>query len=179
MSELTPEQESVLYQQTEYWLTRAETLFACEFPEIPVLLNLKGSAAGQYRGGQQPCIRYNRLIAAQALDDFVARTVPHEVAHYVVDRCFTSKRIKPHGMEWQNIMRAFGLEPSVCHRYDLSGVPVRRQRQYAYICDCREHQLSATRHNRVQHRGTSYLCSHCGSPLRSAIDEAEIRPRNC
>lgn len=167
MSDLTPQQKSMLHQQTGHWLSKARTLVKHELPDVPVLLNLKGSAAGQYRGGEQPCIRYNRLIAAQTFDNFIARTVPHEVAHYVVDRCFAGKRVKPHGIEWQNVMRSFGLEPSVCHRYDLSRVPVRKQRRYAYVCDCREHQLSATRHNRVQYRGTNYLCSKCGSKLRA------------
>ncbi len=174
MSKLSPQQESVLREQTGFWLGQARLITRCELPELPVLLNLRGSAAGQYRGGSHPCIRYNPLIAAQAFEDFIARTVPHEVAHYVVENTFTGKRIKPHGPEWQGIMRAFGLEPSVCHSYDISRVPVRRQRRYPYTCDCREHQLSATRHNRVQYRGTSYLCNQCGTKLKSIPDPAAL-----
>jgi len=166
MSKLTDQQESILREQTGYWLERACLITQHDIPKIPVLLNLRGSAAGQYRGGQQPCIRYNPLIAAQAFADFIARTVPHEVAHYVVDNLFAGKRVKPHGIEWQSLMQAFGLEPSVCHRYDLTEVPVRKQRRYAYLCDCRQHQLSATRHNRIQRRGTNYLCSQCGTELK-------------
>lgn len=150
-----------------YWLARARLVTGSEIPDLPVLLDLRGSAAGQYRGGSDPCIRYNPLIAAQAFADFLVRTVPHEVAHYAAEKSFPGKRLKPHGPEWQGIMRAFGLEPSVCHTYDLSRVPVRRQRRYMYACDCREHQLSATRHNRVQYRGASYLCSQCGAELKS------------
>lgn len=150
-----------------HWLAQARLITGCEIPDLPVLLNLKGSAAGQYQGGSLPCIRYNPLIAAQVFEDFIARTVPHEVAHYAVEKSFPGKRVKPHGLEWQSMMRAFGLEPSVRHTYDLSRVPVRRQRRYMYTCDCREHQLSATRHNRVQYREASYLCNQCGSKLKS------------
>lgn len=170
MSKLTTQQESVLREQTGFWLGQARLITRCELPELPVLLNLRGSAAGQYRGGSHPCIRYNPQIAAQAFEDFIARTVPHEVAHYVVEKLFPRKRIKPHGPEWQGIMQAFGLEPSVCHSYDLSRVQVRRQRRYLYSCDCREHQLSTTRHNRVRYDGTSYLCQQCGSKLKMIPD---------
>jgi SprT protein len=169
MSKLSSQQESLLREHTSYWLVQSSRITGENLPEVPVLLDLKGSAAGQYRGGAQPCIRYNRIIAAQAFEDFIARTIPHEVAHYVVDRLYAGKRVKPHGIEWQSMMRAFGLEPSVCHRYDLSQVPVRQQRRYDYICNCREHRLSATRHNRVQHKGINYLCSQCGSELRAVL----------
>ncbi len=169
MSKLSSQQESLLREQTSYWLAQATRITEEEIPELPVLLDLRGSAAGQYRGGEQPCIRYNRIIAAQVFEDFIARTIPHEVAHYVVDRLYAGKRVKPHGIEWQSIMRAFGLEPSVRHRYDLSQVPVRQQRRYTYICDCRKHQLSATRHNRVQRKGISYFCSQCRSELRAVL----------
>lgn len=170
MSGLSREQEILLRQRTRYWLDQARLITGCEIPELPVLLNLRGSAAGQYRGGSQPCIRYNPLLAAQAFEEFIARTVPHEVAHYVVDKSFAKKQPKPHGPEWQSLMRSFGLEPSVCHNYDLSQVPVRQQRRYQYVCNCREHQLSATRHNRIQRRGTSYLCNQCGAELRPVMD---------
>jgi SprT protein len=170
MSNLSRQQESALRKQTRYWLDQARLITECKIPDLPVLLNLRGSAAGQYRGGAQPCIRYNRIIAAQAFEDFIARTVPHEVAHYVVDKLYAGKRVKPHGIEWQSMMLAFGMEPSVCHRYDLSRVPVRQQRRYTYTCDCRKHQLSATRHNRVQGKGVSYLCNQCGSALKAVSD---------
>ena len=171
INELSARQQSALRRQTGYWLARARLITGCKIPDIPVLLNLSGSAAGQYQGGSRPCIRYNPVIAAQAFADFIARTVPHEVAHYAVDKSFPGRRLKPHGPEWQSIMLAFGLEPSVCHSYDLSRVPLRRQRRYTYICDCREHQLSATRHNRIQRRGTSYLCNQCGAELKSVPGE--------
>ena len=171
INELSARPQSALRRQTGYWLARARLITGCKIPDIPVLLNLSGSAAGQYQGGSRPCIRYNPVIAAQAFADFIARTVPHEVAHYAVDKSFPGRRLKPHGAEWQSIMLAFGLEPSVCHSYDLSRVPLRRQRRYTYICDCREHQLSATRHNRIQRRGTSYLCNQCGAELKSVPGE--------
>ena len=170
MSPLSAEQETALHHHTSYWIEQARQLTGSEIPDLPVLLNLGGSAAGQYRSGNDPCIRYNPFIAALAFEDFICRTVPHEVPHYVVDKLFRSKRPKPHGQEWQDLMRAFGLEPSVCHSYDLSAVPVRRQRRYLYACDCREHQLSATRHNRIQRREATYSCARCGSEL-------SVRPR--
>jgi SprT protein len=95
-------------------------------------------------------------------DPFIAETVPHEVAHVVTHVCHG--RVAPHGSEWQGVMRWFGFSsPRRCHSFhsDTAG---RTQRRWTYRCDCRQHQLSTTRHNRAQ-RGIDYLCRVCGSTL--------------
>jgi len=62
-------------------------------------------------------------------------------------------------------MTAFGLEPSRCHEFDLAQVSTRRQRRFRYRCDCREHELSATRHNRILRGEQRYSCRKCGREL--------------
>ena len=59
-------------------------------------------------------------------------------------------------------------DPEVTFNRDLSGVPQRRQRTHPYRCACREHQLSSTRHNRVQRRKGEYQCLNCNGVLVSA-----------
>lgn len=135
-------------------------------PEVAVRCNLRGASAGQFRRHRDGRleIRYNLAMARQQPKDFIAETVPHEVAHLVAWLLF-GDRIKPHGPQWQSVMRYLGVaEPKRCHQFELAA-PARRQRRWHYRCDCREHQLSSTRHNRAR-RGQVYVCATCGKPLR-------------
>jgi SprT protein len=157
-----------LEDETRAWLQRALPLFrqaARRPPRVNVLLNLRGASAGQvrqYRDGRLT-IRYNLAMAAHQPEAFIAETVPHEVAHVVTSVCHG--RVRPHGREWQRVMQWFGIDqPRRCHDF-ASPVAGRSQRRWAYRCDCREHQLSTTRHNRAQ-RGLDYICRACSGPLR-------------
>ncbi|WP_457668721.1 SprT family zinc-dependent metalloprotease [Thiolapillus sp.] len=163
---LSSEQQQELLKITRHWVAEAGQLYSRHFPTPEVRFDLRGQTAGQYRGGDRPCIRYNTGIAAAQFDAFCKRTPPHEVAHYIMDCLHPRKDIKPHGREWRDLMRAYGLEPTRCHDYDLDKVPQRRQRRFTYTCACREHELSATRHNRVQYGKMEYRCTRCGESLR-------------
>jgi len=71
-------------------------------------------------------------------------------------------------------MRHLGIrKPERCHRYAVDTSDLRTQRRWAYVCDCREHQISTTRHNRVRRDQAEYRCRHCGSRLRRTDDRAE------
>lgn len=168
-----PERQRVV-ARTAFYIERARVLFEREFDMIPVLFNLRGRSAGMYvvKGGQR-CIRYNPHIFASDFDMGLQITVPHEVAHYITDCLFGLRHIRPHGEEWQRVMQAFGIaQPRATGRYDLSGIPQRRYRRFSYHCDCREHQLSSIRHNKVQNSRARYYCRYCGTTLRFNPDEA-------
>ena len=152
---------------TEDYLQRATDLYATGFAPVAVHFDLSGRAAGMYvvRAGVRR-IRYNPYIFAKYFASSLRTTVPHEVAHYVTDQLYGLHNIRPHGKEWQQVMRAFGVTPRATGNYDLSGVPVRRQRRFSYRCACREHQLSCVRHNKIQRRQVRYLCQSCGSVIR-------------
>lgn len=142
-------------------------------PLKPVLrFDLRGQAAGQARWqrGRQPELRFNLAVARRHADDFVHVTVAHEVAHLVTYQCHGHTR--PHGPEWQSVMRHFGImDPRRCHNYDVESNQVRHQRRWHYECRCRIHQLSTTRHNRVQRGQASYHCRRCGETLTYALGE--------
>ena len=137
-------------------------------PEVNLHYDLRGRSAGQmrcYTDGRME-IRYNLELAYLQPEDFLARTVPHEVAHLVTWVLY-GKAVRPHGPEWQEVMRCFGVEDaSRCHRYEVPQQSVRRQRRWTYRCAGREHQLTTTRHNRVQFDGQRYECRECGGRLR-------------
>jgi SprT protein len=62
-------------------------------------------------------------------------------------------------------MQALGASPRATGRYDLSGLPLRRQRRFTYRCGCQTHQLSTVRHNRVQRGEAIYLCRQCRAAM--------------
>jgi SprT protein len=155
-----------LESATNAWLQRARPLFAQAArrpPQVTVRHDLRGASAGQLRQGYDGSllIRYNLAMALRQPEAFLAETVPHEVAHVVTSVCHG--RVRPHGPEWQAVMRWFGFaQPQRCHQFET---PVgRRQRRWPYRCACREHRLSTTRHHRAQ-RGLAYVCRACGRSL--------------
>lgn len=159
-------QQAAVVDATGTWIARAGALYGRCFEPVPVLFDLKGRASGMYRVQRGiRVIRYNPWLFARYPADSLAVTVPHEVAHYIVDRLFGLGRVRPHGPEWRAVMLGFGVKPTATTRYDLDGIPARRQRRYAYRCECLVHQLSTRRHNLILRGEASYHCRRCGGHL--------------
>lgn len=160
-------QEQVTTATREHVLLAAQH-YQRDFSDIPVLFNLSGRMAGMYkvdRGKRQ--IRYNPYLFAKYFADNLATTVPHEVAHYVTDMLHGFRKVKPHGREWQAVMRVFGVEPKVTCDYDLAGIPMRSQRRFDYRCTCRHYALTTRRHNMIQNGERLYQCPDCRSLIKA------------
>ena len=154
---------------TASYIARGRELFDGSFITIPVLFDLTGRTAGMYRvTRERRVIRYNPYIFATAFAQALMTTVPHEVAHYVVDMVYGSHNVHPHGAEWRAVMTAFGVPPRRTHTYDLAGVPVRTQRRHPYGCGCTTYQLTTRRHNQIQRSVRRYYCRRCGRELAPA-----------
>lgn len=147
-------------------LSKAGQLAGRTLPKPLVRFDLRGQSAGQVRidGSGRGTIRYNAALLLRHGETFLARTVPHEVAHYVAF-FHHGRGIRPHGHEWQHWVRLLGGEAERCHNYDTDGLRTRQTRWFTYHCRCGNHQLSSVRHNRVS-RGVHYLCRRCGEALR-------------
>ena len=167
---LSANQQQQVVNQTHVYIKQAIELFNIKNKAVEISFNLKGRAAGMYRvkrqknrffGQQKREIRYNSFIFSKYYDDNFATTIPHEVAHYISDVVYGLKNIKPHGKEWKAIMQVFAADASVTANYDLTGIPLRKQTLFAYQCDCREHQLSSIRHNKIKKHDYRYLCKTC------------------
>lgn len=160
------QQRHEVLAQTEHFITRAEEVLERHFSRIPVNFDLQGATAGMFRSrGRDREIRYNPWIFAKHYEVNLRGTVPHEVAHYIVHEVYGVGRVKPHGEEWQALMHYFGADPEVTFKLDLEGVPRRRQRTHPYRCDCRDHEVSTTRHNRMLRGKGQYLCRYCKTRL--------------
>jgi len=159
-------QQRQVIAATEGFVVRAEQLFERSFARVPILFDLSGRSAGMFKVvGRRRWIRYNPWIFAKYFVENLRDTVPHEVAHFVVHEVYGTRAVKPHGPQWRAVMQRFGAEPEVTFDFDLQGVPRRRQRTHPYRCECRLHQVSTTRHNRVLRRASRYHCRSCGGDL--------------
>ena len=166
---ISDDQTQLVRDKTLSCLYRAEALYDLPHQPIPVKFDLRGRAAGMYRvSGRSVVIRYNPHIFSRYFDHGLQTTVPHEVAHYIADRVWGLGRIRPHGVEWSSVMRKLGAEPAASARFDLSGLPIRRQRRFAYRCDCGTHELTTCRHNRISKGRARYHCRQCGTALVAA-----------
>ena len=153
-------------EHTRHFIRLAETLFDCRLPDLPVRFDLRGKSSGMYRlRGKAAEIRYNPWFFAAHYGDCMANTVPHEVAHYVVDRLFGMKNVRPHGREWQRVMTAFGVEPRATSALPLDGIPTRNHRTFSYRCACDTHRLGIRRHRRIRRGHAWYSCRRCGERL--------------
>ena len=169
---ISSRQESIVLSTTDNYISIASEIFAQALQPIPVMFNLRGRAAGMYRvSNNERVIRYNPYIFSKYFDDNLQTTVPHEVAHYVVDMLYGVNRVKPHGPEWREVMLLFKAEPRATGNYDLTGIPVRRQKRYDYKCKCKTHQISTVRHNKIMSGSAVYLCRSCKTPI-SSVDNA-------
>lgn len=163
---ITHLQQDQAVSATRHCIQRAEKLLGQKFELPPVTFDLQGRAAGMYRvRSTRRQIRYNPYIFGKYFTDNLANTVPHEVAHYLTDVLYGLRNVRPHGREWQAVMCVLGAEPAVTCNYDLTGVPLRRQRRFVYRCACSSHAVSAVRHNRVQRGLGKYVCRQCRTPL--------------
>ncbi|UZE95272.1 SprT-like domain-containing protein [Alkalimarinus alittae] len=139
-----------------------------------IRFDLRGKSAGQARfeylraygiaKKTNAIIRFNRVLMEENPEAFIGEVAPHETAHVIAHQLY-GRSIKPHGQEWQMIMRSvLKQEPSVTHRFDISRSS---PKPHIYSCGCQgvTHPLSAIRHNRVRRKQSSYLCRKCNSAL--------------
>ncbi|NKB38095.1 MAG: metallopeptidase [Gammaproteobacteria bacterium] len=171
--------------QTTYdWIDKASLIFQYEFSKIPLLFDLKGRAAGQYRiRDGQPQIRYNPYIFAKYYEENLKDTVIHEVAHYLTDQLYGGgaffagqKRIRPHGQEWKGVMRKLGAKPQTRCNFDISDLPHRSYCYYDYVCDCQTHKLGSRRHKKVLANEARYYCRLCKGSLNPASGQRQSSP---
>lgn len=141
-------------------------------PRPKIWFDLRGRSAGQahyQRGG----LRFNRTLLRENRQAFMDEIVPHEMAHWLVFHLEEGMRARPHGREWQTVMRKlYGLKPITTHRFDIarsSPAP------YLYRCRCETaHRFTGRRHSLVR-KGTRYRCRVCRATLR--FDRQEMPDR--
>lgn len=152
----------LIAQRVEACYRQAEAFFKRSFPRPAVSLDLRGQKAGiAYL--QENRLRFNATLYQGNREHFLRQTVAHEVAHLVAHQVFGGS-IRPHGQEWQMIMRGvYELPPERCHRYAIDR-PARRHYLYRCHCDGQPFPFTAQRHALVL-KGRRYFCRRCRATL--------------
>jgi SprT protein len=171
MHDRQPELKLTLLAETTVRMAemRARAFYGINLPEAAIDFTLRGRCAGQARVDRDgtTCLRFNCQLLAENLPDFLKNTIPHEIAHLVVNWQARNKRRRPrpHGPEWQAVMHdCFGLEACRCHRYRTTPARI-VPKPFLYRCSCREHYLTGILHNRIS-RDYQVLCKACKTPVR-------------
>jgi SprT protein len=103
--------------------------------------------------------------------DGYRETLIHELCHIL-----TSRKDKPHGREWQAMMRLFGLEPDRCHNMI---VPKNAYRAIIQCPSCSaEYRVSAAKERKLaDKRLYRYRCRKCNSRITSDHKVGETSPK--
>ena len=147
---------------------QARQHFNISLPNAGIDYSLHGRCAAQARvdSDGQTFLRINLQLLSENLDDYLQQTIPHEIAHLVVNWQARKerRRPRPHGPQWQNVMRdCFALQPIRCHSYKTTPARI-VPRNFLYRCNCREHRLTSIMHNKIT-RNYRALCRSCQTPL--------------
>jgi SprT protein len=144
----------------------AATKYNIPVNELSIRFDLTNVTAGMFCWNMHcECyFRVNLEIARNNFEDYLKRTIPHEVSHYIARLMYGY--VRSHGREWKRIMwNIFGLEPSRCHSYDVKDIIVKKK-PHKYNCGCgTEHYLSNIVHRRVQLNPLYYRCNLCRTVL--------------
>lgn len=149
-------------------------------PEITFIHN--GKRVAGYAEALSWSVNFNPAFANRYADEFIARTVPHEIAHlldyklhpknfktrWTIDRSGRMRREgrSVHGPTWKRIMtECFNADPSRCHSWKLDSSTDRRP--WKYQCtDCHKtFNLTTKMHNKIR-RGSSRICILCRSSIK-------------
>ncbi len=149
-----------LEDSLSHHLKQAELAFECAFPTPELSFKVRGKAAGKAYL-QQWQIRLNPTLLIENQQAFIEQVIPHELAHLITHHQFG--RVRPHGKEWCHVMtNIFHCPPKTYHAFDITSV---QGKTFQYQCQCKIHQLSIRRHNKVQRKQTRYHCLLCGTQL--------------
>lgn len=160
------EQKDVI-TSVDHYIECAADLFQKKFSPIDVLFDLKGRVAGMYKIEKgTKAIRFNPYHFAKYPEENFNETIPHEVAHYIIDQLYGIRNVRPHGKQWQKLMLDFGVEPKRTFSYSLEGIPTRVHKRHAYTCGCMQFEVTTRRHNMIQQGKAEYSCRQCGSKIK-------------
>lgn len=166
---------------TVHYFKLAEAKYGRTFGNVPVSFNLTGKTAGIAscnRFGDNSSIRYNAQLLEQEGETFLARTVPHEVAHIVAQTVFGGiyKKVG-HGADWKKVMAFFGVDATRCHSYDVSEVSTRKTTTFPVFCKCpTHHDIGVTTYRRMLN-GSKYSCKRCKAMLTTKRPETMVMPK--
>lgn len=139
-----------------------EKHYKCKLNMPKISYKLGGVTAGRAYADQW-MVKFNPVLLNENSDDFIARTVPHELAHLACHKIYPEaynlgaddeaegmfrmlramgrgRRLRRpkrdiHGYRWQEIMRVLGVaDITRCHSYDVTNSARKKAGSHEYRC---------------------------------------------
>ena len=77
------------------------------------------------------------ILYSENVEKFLAITVPHEVAHFVILIQYWGKKKKPasHGKEWKAVMKKLGVFDTTYHKYNVDTIKKMKDKKAEKLVD--------------------------------------------
>jgi len=166
-----------------------------KFPRVTY--TLRGTTAGTANHGTY-VVNFNSVLLMENEDKFIARTVPHELAHLIdhqlhpenfesygisVTRNGRVRRNKRtvHGPTWKAIMAVIGAADATrCHTYDTTNAKTKKKAVHVWQCACGSHMhLGPVRHKKMLSGVSKYRQyghARCGGYSYLGLEGSELQP---
>jgi predicted SprT family Zn-dependent metalloprotease len=148
-----------------------ERSYGVKFPQvIEVRYDINSSRLAGQTLSHSFIIRLNPGFLKKYQDDYINRTVVHELAHlgvYLVYRLGQRKKVRSHGYEWKSMMEVLGaVDTSRCHTFEADINQGHTKTKYGYICEKCHNPIpvGAKIHRGIQ-KGLKYKSTCCRFPL--------------
>lgn len=168
--------------------SQIEKMYGIKMPEIKVRFDLNSARAAGLAYLRLNEVRFNSHFLEKYKEAFIARTVPHEVAHLGVHHVwcqkshFGSRPPAPHGHEWKTMMHKLGADQDPYHDFVADAGVGRAKSRFHYSCvQCsKQYTVGPKIHNTMQLGINKYRCT-CGGAvkfvkaLNSTVSDANAR----
>lgn len=151
-------------------ISKIESHYKVRLHRPKVLFSRRGTIAAVANSANW-LVDFNPVLLNENVDEFVANTVPHEVAHLACDIIYPEPDPKSgkrdvHGKRWQELMSLLGVKPNLYHSYDVTNAKIRRKiTRYRYVCNCCKKAIDVgpRRHATLQANPSAFWHTVCGS----------------
>lgn len=176
---MSNELQAQVINEVHRLVAKAKALYNHPLTVPTITFDLKGTTAGyaRYKAWQ---VRYHPTFLKENPEKYMARTVPHEVAHLVAKAVFNEPG---HGYSWQRVMLDLGVSDITrCHSYSTTNVVTKTQKLHACKCGCKTHQVKTSKFNAIKAGGRNvtrngrktfvkytYSCIYCKQVLTPGV----------
>ncbi|PPD55510.1 MAG: hypothetical protein CTY12_00610 [Methylotenera sp.] len=141
MMNVSAELKQQVQDQVDSTVEAIESLYRTKFHKpVTIRYDINSARTGGLAYPGQFLIRLNPAYLNKYKEEYIKRTVVHEVAHLGVQQVYRLDqgrwKVDAHGSEWKNMMVRLGADPSRCHTYEAEEGQGRQKTKYAYVCGC-------------------------------------------
>lgn len=171
MSHVAPALKVQVHQKIAECILKIESHYRVRIHRPKVLFSRRGTIAAVANSANW-LVDFNPILLNENTEEFVAKTVPHEVAHLACDilfphrTCNDSGRRDVHGTHWQEVMTLLGVQPERCHHYDVTNSKIHRKvTKHRYTCNCcsKPIDVGPRRHATLQADPHAFWHTSCGN----------------